>query len=293
MKKILALAVLIFPGLVQANVLFEGWFEVYIGAKKVGFLVERYEFTDNKFKAVSYLKTNKEGNDITESLKAYSGPDLKPISYAYTYKGGEEVKVIDATFKGEVMNLKINDGKKETKQTKMIKKGTFLSTFLLYLILQQKTGGLKTGADYSYNAIAEEDGTAYTGSSLVSTLDKVKGRDAYKILNQFKGEKFFTWVTPKGEILLTRSPEKNIELRFADNQAQATKDMIVNLQDLKLLFGKIPGDTGAGAGGDKELEEKKKKLFDKPPTKPGKFGGLPGGQGIEIKGAPTPSATPQ
>ena len=40
-----------------ANTLFEGWFEVFIGEKKVGFLVERYEFADNKFKATKYLKT--------------------------------------------------------------------------------------------------------------------------------------------------------------------------------------------------------------------------------------------
>jgi hypothetical protein len=277
----------ILPMALSADVLFEGWFEVFLGDSKVGYFVERYEFTDKKFKSTYYLKTNSEGSSITESLKAFAASDLTPISYSYTSKMADDIKIIDATFKGQVMTLKTNDGKKEKKETKKIKKGTFLSTFLLYLILQQKDG-LTEGKDYNYYAIAEEEGVAYTGEAKIANLEKVKGRDAYKILNKFKGEKFFTWVSPKGEILLTRSSDKNIDVRFAGNMTEATKGMIVNHSDLQLLFGnKIPGEA-------ENVEEKKKKLFEKKEVKPaGKGAGVPGGQGILIKGVPPPTASPE
>ncbi len=242
-NKIAAALLLIFAtSLVQANVLNEGWYEIYQGSKKIGFLVERYEFTSNKFKAVTYMKIVSGGVTSTESLKAFAGNDLKPLNYAYTLKDGDTIKVIDATFTDMKMNLKVNDGSKEIKETKLIKKGTFLSTFLIYMILSQKDG-LSKGKDYSYNAIAEEDGKAYTGNAKVTSLEKVQGKDAYKILNKFKDSSFFSWLTPKGEFLLTRDPDKNIEARVSDGMKIAVGDMGVNLADLKLLFGTLPGDV--------------------------------------------------
>ncbi len=305
----------------MANVLYEGWFEVVLGQHKVGYLVERYEFTGEKFKSTYYLKTNADGGNITESLKAFAANDLSPLSYSYTAKVDKDIKVIDATFtdpnpdckpdkvrKGQeckplVMTATINDGKKESKSITRVKKGSIVSTFLLYLIMSQKNG-LAEGNDYSYFAVAEEDTNVYSGTAKVSTLEKVKGRDAFKILNSFKGENFFTWITPKGEILLTRSPDKNIDVRTVDGQAEATKGMAYNAQDIQLLFNKkIPGENSiSNQRDDKEqlapkqsaaqkTEEKKKKLFEKHPVKEGKKAGVPGGLGIEIKGIPPPPST--
>jgi hypothetical protein len=262
------------PRPARSNTLFEGWFEIYLGAKKVGYLTERYEFTpDNKFKSTYYLKTNKDGGDITESLKAFANPSLAPISYAYTSKSAGEVKIVDATFKGEQMTLKIIEGKKEHKEVKKIKKGTFLSTFLIYLVMGSEKAGLKLNNNYIYSAIAEEEGVAYNGQALISSKEKVKGKDTFKVLNKFKTgtkneEKFFTWVTDKGEVMLTRSPEKNIDVRFAENEVVATQGMMVAIQDLKLLFGnKIPGDSS------EMLDEKKKPVTVKEPLSPKKATG--------------------
>ncbi|MCC6276842.1 MAG: hypothetical protein IT289_02875 [Oligoflexia bacterium] len=242
MKRLgLGLILSLFSYTASGKVLFEGWFDVYLGAKKVGYSVQRYEFGDGKFKAVTYLKTNAEGGNITESLKAFSAPDLKPISYSYTSKAGDAVKLVDATFKGESMTLKINDGKAEKKEAKKIKKGTFLSTFLLYLMMSQENG-LSVGKNYAYYAIAEEDGTTQNGKALVSGKEKVKGKEALKVLNEFKGDRFFSFVTPTGEFLLTRNPTNNIEMRRADSQEAATKDFTVDKSSLKLLFGTLPGD---------------------------------------------------
>jgi hypothetical protein len=238
---LVVVALFALPSAAHANILFEGWFEVMLGAKKIGYSVERYEFVNNQFKCVTYVRTNSEGNNVTESLKATSGPDLAPQSYAYTSKAGDKVKVIDASFKGDQMILSIFDGKTTKKETKRIKKGTFLSTFLLYLILQQKTG-LKVGSDYKYNAIAEEEGTAYTGSALVKDEEPVRGKKAFRILNEFKSEKFFSWISTKGEPLLIRQPDSNIDVRGVETQAAATKDMAVNANDLKLLFGRLPDE---------------------------------------------------
>ena len=293
----------------QANVLFEGWFEVYKGSKKIGFVVERYDFADGKFKATYYLKTNADGNNVTESVKAFAKSDLSPLSYAYTTKVGDSVKIIDAKFKGETENLEIFDGKKKTKTTKKIKKGTFLSQFLMYLILQQP-GGLSVGKDYSYYAIAEEDGDTYKGDAFIKSKEPVKGKDAFKILNEFKGEKFFSWATDKGEPLLTRSPENNIEVRFADSREEATKGMLVKLNDIQLLFGTVPGEKGGlsakpeddsnmKAGGDKKLPVKSNSApkgtspTDSQPGSQSDSNSLPNpGQGVEIKGVkPPPSSS--
>jgi uncharacterized protein Veg len=287
--------VILFTSLVSASTLFEGWFEIYVGAKKIGYLTERYEFTsDSKFKCTYYIKTELDGNTTTESLKAFSSSSLAPISYAYTSKAGEDIKVVDATFKGEQMTLKINDGKSEHKETKQIKKGTFLSTFLLYLIMGNEKAGLKLTNNYMYSAIAEEEGVAYNGQALVSSKEKVKGQDTFKVLNKFKTgtkneERFFTWVTPKGEVVLTRSPDKNVDVRSVATQAEATKGLMVNLKDLKLLFGKIPGES-VGASEAAATGEDKKTTPPKPAATPGpvKGAGEPSGQGIEIKGVPPP-----
>jgi uncharacterized protein Veg len=233
---------------VLGSTLHEGWYEVFLDGKKIGFMAERFEFTSDKFKAVTYMKIKNAGVTSIESLKAFSKNDLSPLNYAYTLKDGDTVKTIDATFTGSKMNLKINDGKKTKKETKVLKKGTFLSTFLLYMIMSKKDG-LTTGKDYSYFAVAEEEGKAYAGNAKVTSLDKVKGKEAYKVLNKFKGDSFFSWVTSKGEFLLTRNPDKNLELRIADNMKTATENLGANLEDLKLLFGKLPGESGGEADG--------------------------------------------
>lgn len=245
----------------HSNILFEGWFQVLLGSKKIGYLVEKYEFVDNKFKCVTYLKTNAEGSNVTESLKAVAASDMGPISYEYTSKAGDQIKVIDASFKADLMTLNIFDGTKKTQQTKRIKKGTFLSQFLIYLILSQKDG-LKVGKDFKYNAIAEEEGVAYIGSVLVKNKEPVRGRDAFRLLNEFKGEKYFTWVNPRGETLLVRQPDRNIDVRFAETQAEATEGLTVNSKDLALLFGKIPGDTEVKSTEKPKGETKKKPSAD-------------------------------
>src|SRR5687767_11327771 len=107
------LCVLAFSSVANTATLFEGWFEIYLGAKKVGYLTERYEFTDKKFKSTYSLKTDADGSDSAESLEAFAAADLGPLSYSYTSKMADEIKIIDATFKGQVMTLQINDGKKE------------------------------------------------------------------------------------------------------------------------------------------------------------------------------------
>ncbi|MBK9293819.1 MAG: hypothetical protein IPM57_05135 [Oligoflexia bacterium] len=259
MRLLLCFSLLLCASTASAKVLFEGWFEVFSGAKKIGYSVQRYEFDNNKFKATTYLKTNADGNSITESIKAFSGADLKPLSYSYTSKVGKEIKIIDATFSKDKMNLKIHDGAKETKKTVVLKKpGTFLSTFTPYVLMAQKKddkgeGGLQVSKkNIIYAAVAEEDGAVYNGVLRVTSLDNVKEKKAYKILNKFKDQEFASWITPEGEFLLTRAPKLNIEVRISENMKDATGDLGVNLNDLKLLFGKLPGETVAT---DKRFEK--------------------------------------
>jgi hypothetical protein len=272
------------------TILFEGWFSILLGTKKIGYSVERYEFKDNKFYATTYLKTNAEGSNVTESLKAVSAPDLTPISYQYTSKVGDDIKVIDASFKADTMTLNTDDGKKKSKETKRFKKGTFLSCMLMYLILSQKSG-LKVGNDFKYNAIAEEEGTAYTGSVLVKNEEPVKGRASFRLLNEFKGEKYLSWVTAKGETLLTRQPDKNIDVRFADSKDDATENFSVNNKDLEILFGKIPGDAGKETPKGAPKKTPKKTAPTAPPAASAAPAAPPSQEPVEIKGVPPPPPT--
>lgn len=290
----------------HATTLFEGWFEIYGGSKKLGFVVQRYEFVDNKFKLVQYLKTTED----EEILKAESGADFAPTKYTYTLTGPTTKKFTEASFKNNIMNIKTVENGKTTKQTKKIQKGTFLATFLTYLIMSdQKNGGLKTGNIFNYYAIAEEDGNIENGNARVEKTETVKNRQAFKIKNGFKcqdfknncKDKWFSFITHKGETLLTRIPDKNIDVRFAESMNQAVLGVEHKLDDIKIVFAnKLPGENKAEAptaiasapSATPEVEESplpEKHVY----PNPGKKTGVPPHKGLLFKmGAPQPAGSP-
>jgi hypothetical protein len=223
------------------NILFEGWFQVLLGPKKIGYFVERYQFEDNKFKYVSFLKTNADGNSISESLEAISDAAIGPLSSTYVTTVGKEPKIVKTTIKKDLMTVVTTLGdSKPVQESKKIKKNTFFSSFLMYIIL--KNDGLKVGNKFDYYGIAEEEGKAYLGTINVKGKEPVRGKKAFRLTNLFKGSNFIIWVTDHGEPLLVRQPENNVDVRFAETQKEATADMEVNTKNLTLLFGKIPGD---------------------------------------------------
>ncbi len=226
----------------HAEVMFEGYYMVRAGSAHVGYIVSRYEFDakKNHFTSTYFLKTNEQGGNLTESLKATANDKFQPISFQYTTKQGETMKMIDAKVSKDLMTANVSDGKVAQNLKAPVKKGTFLASFLGYLML---TNGYKVDKKFVYSAIAEEDGATYSGEATIKAEEEFKGQKVFRILNKFKGSDFVSFVTPKGEILGTSSPLQSISTELVAVPAEATKGFIVPTDTLKLLFGSVP--TGA------------------------------------------------
>ncbi|NCN95586.1 MAG: hypothetical protein GW917_02580, partial [Bdellovibrionales bacterium] len=173
--------VLSLPSAFGAQTLFDGYYRLKLNDKAIGYmiLVYRYDDKTKNFEHYSFLKTGKLGGDIQESLKAISNQKLEPLSYSYTSKAGDYLKTIDATFKGEIMKVAITDGKtKQENKTFKNPKGSFLSSFLVYLMLQK---GISVGTKFSYKGIAEEEGNNYNGESWIKEKTNYNSMQAFKV----------------------------------------------------------------------------------------------------------------
>jgi hypothetical protein len=284
----------------RADILFEGYSKVMLEDKHVGYVVQRYEFDNKKkeFITAYYLKTNQLGGNITESLKARATQTLKPVSYQYTELAGDKGKTIDAQFKGEQMTATINEGGKKQVIQKKIPKGVFLSSFLAYVMLVGKDG-IKSGAKYGFQAIAEEDASIYTGEAYVKGEESIGGMKAFKVLNTFKGAQFVSYCTYKGEVVATRSPVQRIATDLVAGAREATAGLPLNSNALIQLFGNVPRGVDNPLSRRTEAEapsaEKSKTLDATPPpsTDSPKQQGVPGGKGMHLKGEPEPSTAPE
>lgn len=243
---------------VQADAIFEGYYKVISGGVSVGYVIQRYEYNAKKkqFKAISLLKTNTLGGNITESLVAKATNSFTPISYQYTGKTGDKLSTIDATFNKNVMKAVVSDGKIANTVTKKLPKGTFLSTFLAYLMLNK---GYAVGKKFDYSAISEEDGEPYNGQAMVHSEVVAKGQKGFKILNKFKGVRFVAYINRKAEVIKTKSPLQQISTELVATPAEATKGHTVPHKIIRKLFGHIPlGQVNTLSNGGKKDSKKKK-----------------------------------
>lgn len=293
----LALISLTLATIARAEVMFEGYMIVRSGTTAVGYAIQRYEFNAKKkqFTATSFLKTNAAGNNLTESIKAIANDKFQPVSYQYVTKIGDKAKMIDAKFKNNQMTATVTDGKTPQTIKNTVKPGTFLSTFLGYLMLQN---GFKADKKFTYSAIAEEDGTAYSGESLIKAEEDYKGQKAFRIVNTFKGSEFISFVNPKGEVLGTSSALQQISTELVANPAEATKGFDVPKDTLKILFGGVPaGKVNVLAGKLSTLSGAPPPVKDTPAptvgTKAGSPPSTPAQQPVPMKSSAEPSIAPE
>lgn len=230
-----------FSNVSRAEILFEGYSKILSGGVHVGYVVARYEFDNQKkiFTATSFLKIQQLNGGITESIKATASEDLKPLSYSYTALVGATTKVIDAKFEKNKMVATVKEGGKVVKVSNDLPKGIFLSSFLGYVILKSPQG-LKAETKYEYQAIAEEDAKIEKGIAVVKNAEPYSGIKAFRILNDFKGTKFVSYMTEKGEVLSTKSPAQSIATELVATAAEATAKFNVSQALLSSLFGGIP-----------------------------------------------------
>lgn len=272
---------------VRAEVLFEGYSKVLSGGVHIGYSIVRYEFDNKKkqFVATTFLKTNEFGGNLTESLKAFATDDMKPVSYEYTTLIGNQVKVIDAKFeKGKIL-ASVKDGGKVEKISKEIPKGAFLSSFLAYVMLKSPQG-LKADTKYDFQAVAEEDAALYKGVAYVKNPEDYNGLKVLRVLNEFKGTKFVSLITERGEVLSTKSPVIGIATELVAKPSEATASFPIPSGILKTLFGDVP------TGQVNEISKRAQSL-PAPPVQPAepanKQKGIPAGKGIQVKGSPAQS----
>ncbi len=303
----------------SADILFEGYSKVLIEGVHVGFVIQRYEFDPKKqeFTSTSFLKVSAGGGSVTESIKARSTSTLRPIAYQYTELNGDKTKTIDAQFnpKTDMMTAVITDSGRKQNVSRKIPKGSFLASFLAYVMLQGKEG-IKKGTRYSYQAIAEEDAALHAGEAYIEKEETVVGVNTYKVLNTFKDSQFISFVTYKGEVIATRSPIQKVATELAANVQEATAGQSFPSATIAQVFGSVPraidnplarrsvdkpaeAVTSAPAatqpsvntlqGSGTASPEKQKQLNSNPPIDPNvspKHQGVPQGQGIMIKGQP-------
>jgi hypothetical protein len=223
------------------NILYEAWSKVILGGVHVGFIVQRYEFDPKKKEFIgAYLKTSALAGSVSESLKARADSGLKPLGYQYTELIGGKAKTIDASFPNGALVAVLRDGDKPPVTIrKSLPKGTFLSTFLVYTMLSAKDG-IKVGARYAYNAVAEEDAGVYPGEATVAGTEDVAGLAAMKVFNTFKEVRFVSYITAKGEPLSTRSPVQSLATEVVPTMEDAVKGQSFTPNSVTAVFGDLP-----------------------------------------------------
>lgn len=225
----------------QAAILFEGWSKVLVSGEHVGYIVQRYEFDEKKkeFKETHFLKTGANAGGLQESLVARADASFKPIAYQYTGLVNNAPMTVDASFKGDKMTAIVTEGKTKKTVSNTMPKGTFLSAFLGYVMLQGKEG-LKKGVKYEYQGILEESATISKGEAFIAEEEAVSGIPAFRILNNINGSKFISLVTHKGEVLGTTSPAIGTQTILVSTMEEAVAGFGVNSANLATLFGSMP-----------------------------------------------------
>lgn len=234
-----------------AEVMFEGYYKISLSGVHSGYAIVRFEFEEKskEFRQISFTRLKIGDKIMQESLKASTNDKLQPLNYQYTLQDGDTLKTLDATFKGDIMDLKILEPKKKPRLEKYKNpKNTFLASFLTYLMLQKP---LPVNQAFSYNAVAEEEGGSYAGKALIESKETQKDFDILKVVNSYKGDKFISRLAVvkdpkdpskniKGEMLTTISPVKGVSMELVASPALATEGQIVPNKVLITLFGSMP-----------------------------------------------------
>lgn len=234
------------------EIMFEGYYRIEVGGKPVGYSIQRYEFEPKtkNFQVTQFLRAKFGDKIFQESLKGKANDKFNPISYSYTSQIGDKLKAIDATFKGSIMKLKITDGKsdKVKEETHKVPDGTFLSSFLIYVMLQKK---LPLNQAFKYSGIAEEEGGSYWGKAWLESKEDKGKQVVFRVLNEFKGEQFVSKLAAlpdpaekdkymKSEVLGTESPKQSLTTRLVDSPNLATEGQVIPNKVIVSLFGGIP-----------------------------------------------------
>lgn len=219
----------------------------------------------------------------TESLQAFSKEDMTPLSYKYSLLNNADIKTIDAKIaKGKLTATVIEKNKKTIVKLDM-PKGSFLSYFLIYVMLKSPKG-IAEDTKYDYKALIEEDIKLEKGFAVVKSIEKYSGLDTFKVLNEFAGKKFINYITKTGQIIASRLPVEGLSVELVSQPSLATQSFPVPSSILKEIFGEVPEGS---ANMITQLSQQATAVSAPPQINsnvPGKQQGVPPGMGLQMKG---------
>lgn len=224
-----------------ADTVFEGYYKITMEGEHIGYYIQRYSLdpTTKLFSSTYYMFTKVGENTTIESLNAKATTKFEPHSYQYTQMEGTKNKVIDAVIKNKKLVTKIVENGKATIRELNISDKVFFSTFMSYLVLKTPKG-FEVNNKFTYDAIAEEDGTVGQGEIFVKEQVKESGLETFRTLNTFKKEQFINWINVKGESIKTQVPRLNITAELVRTPKEAYATLPFSESSIKLLFGGVP-----------------------------------------------------
>jgi hypothetical protein len=239
---LISLALTLGPVLAKAEVIFEGYYKVNLEGEHRGYAIQRYEFDGNKKEFTStyfiYVRISPDGKRFTtESLVAKSNDKFQPLNYQYTAILEGKPLIIDAKFDGRNLRATVKREGKDERKTRVIPEGSFLSTMLLHLILQN---GLKVGKGFSYNAIAEEDVEVRSGTARVAAETTYKGIKAFRLEYDFKDIASVAMIAESGHVLFSEAPLQKVSTELVANPNEARGNFSFPEKTLKTLFKGLP-----------------------------------------------------
>jgi hypothetical protein len=283
----------------NAAVIFEGYFKIMASGAHTGYLVSRYEIVEAKseFHAKHFMKTNKLGGNINESIISVSDLKFRPKKYTYTLVSPEGNKTINFEVVKGKYNLVIeNGGKKETMKGKSMPKDVFFSRLVDYA-LASNPQKINSKSNYKYVAIAEEDGSQINGVAVVKGEALVGKTAVFKIEHtldrgpKIPKETFEELISKVGDSIFYQNKSLGITAELVPQSGLATADMGLSSEILKGIFGEVPIgviNPVSKSVSDNPPPKKTPQVFEEPKfTEPGKQEGVPQGQGVQIKGGKT------
>lgn len=286
------------------EILFEGYHKILSGKQHAGYTISRYEHdpVSKKFFVTIFVKLGALAGNAMESIKAESDESMVPISYDYTTLVTENNKTITKNIVAKFSKVKAivkkpGSSSKNAKPEDVLRmtatvsengvpkkiiedlpKGTFLSYFLVYMMLKSKEG-IQTSSKYSYKAIAEEKAQVVDGSATVRTQEDFKGFKTFRVDNKFNDQEFVSFVTDQGHVIGVVNPAQSIETELMAKPKDAVAEFNLPTTVLKSLFGEVPLGTNNIASA--RLQADALKSVTEPPGS--KAWGTPAKSGIQSK----------
>ncbi len=223
----------------ENNILFEGYYQLFHDGQPIGWSVERFYFdNENKnYTQLSFTKAEYLGKNYSEKIRATASESFTPLSLHYEALESKNKKIIKATVTNNQINITTTTNSKNKKTTKNLKKGSFFSSFLKMMLLNNK---IELNKKMNYQILLEETAKTLKGKSIATEKIKTKGQWTYKVYTQIADSSMTFYINKKGEILKAEQPQLHLSSILQKDLSSKIRQNLWSDSDLKNWFGNIP-----------------------------------------------------